>query len=200
MRKPKNRALTREDWTAAALGAIARGGIEAVRVEPLAAKLGATKGSFYWHFENRDALIEAALEEWERSGTEAVIEELERAPTPAERFQRIYAWTTEMPAKQRAVEIALLARPDHPAALRSVRRVARRRIEYTAEQLKQLGWDSNTALDRALLIFYLFVGYLVTTHVRPALLPGQEDARARYANVIFEALAAGGPGMSPPQT
>jgi DNA-binding transcriptional regulator YbjK len=44
-------------------------GIERVRVEPLAAKLGVTKGSFYWHFVNREALIEAALDAWVVRGT-----------------------------------------------------------------------------------------------------------------------------------
>src|SRR5260370_1248821 len=55
------RRLTRDDWITAALRAIADGGLAAVGVEPLAARLGATKGSFYWHFENRDALLEAAI-------------------------------------------------------------------------------------------------------------------------------------------
>jgi AcrR family transcriptional regulator len=46
-------------------------------VVPLAKQLGATKGSFYWHFANREALVEAALAEWEQSHTAAVIAEIE---------------------------------------------------------------------------------------------------------------------------
>ena len=57
-------ALTREDWTRAALLAIAEGGTGAVAVEPLAARLGATKGSFYWHFRSRSDLLAAALATW----------------------------------------------------------------------------------------------------------------------------------------
>ena len=57
--------MDREQWAEAALGAIATGGIKAVAVEPLAARLGVTKGSFYWHFADRRALIDAALERWE---------------------------------------------------------------------------------------------------------------------------------------
>ena len=55
--------LSREDWELAALDAIADGGIGAVAIEPLAAALGVTEGSFYAHFPSRDALIDAYLEE-----------------------------------------------------------------------------------------------------------------------------------------
>ena len=57
--------LTPEDWERAALAAIRDGGPEAVAVEPLARRLGVTKGSFYWHFANRDALLGAAIARWE---------------------------------------------------------------------------------------------------------------------------------------
>ena len=73
------RRLTRDDWITAALGAIADGGLAAVGVEPLAARLGATKGSFYWHFENRDALIEAAIGCWEKETTTDVVAEITAA-------------------------------------------------------------------------------------------------------------------------
>ncbi|MFC7482437.1 TetR/AcrR family transcriptional regulator [Luedemannella flava] len=72
----QRRRLTTEDWIDAALAAIAEGGVPAVAVEPLAARLGATKGSFYWHFANRDALLDAALARWEARTTTEVIEEI----------------------------------------------------------------------------------------------------------------------------
>ncbi len=58
--------LRREDWLKAARLALLRGGVEAVRVEKLARALRVTKGSFYWHFTNRSALLEQLLCEWER--------------------------------------------------------------------------------------------------------------------------------------
>jgi AcrR family transcriptional regulator len=57
--------LRREDWLRAARLALLTGGAAAVRVERLAEALGVTKGSFYWHFRNRDELLEALLREWE---------------------------------------------------------------------------------------------------------------------------------------
>src|SRR5499427_6528851 len=86
------RRLTREDWVTAALGAIADGGLAAVGVEPLAARLGATKGSFYWHFENRDALLETAIRRWEKETTTDVVAEITAAHgTPASQFRRLVA-------------------------------------------------------------------------------------------------------------
>jgi AcrR family transcriptional regulator len=74
--------LGREQWLTAAVAALIRGGLDAVAVEPLATSLGVTKGSFYWHFENRDALIAALVEQWEAVGTEQVIAELDAIAPP----------------------------------------------------------------------------------------------------------------------
>src|SRR5258708_23177360 len=109
------RRLTRGDWTTAALGGIADGGLAAVGVEPLAARLGATKGSFYWHFENRDALLEAAIGRWEKETTTDVVAEITAAhDAPASQFRRLVAAVIQ-PAAQRRVRPALPATPAHPA-------------------------------------------------------------------------------------
>jgi AcrR family transcriptional regulator len=188
MRKPGQRPLSPDDWARAALAAIARGGVGAVAVETVAAELGATKGSFYWHFKNRDALIQAALDRWEHEGTDAVIEELEREPDPATRLKKLLAAAFELGPTDRA-EIALLAHPDHPAALRAVRRVTERRITYISQQLEALEWDPGEALDRAMLMYYVYAGYLQMTHVAPDMIGG--DARRRHVELVFDALAAG---------
>jgi AcrR family transcriptional regulator len=74
--------LGREDWLRAARRALLTGGPAAVRVEPLAAALGVTKGSFYWHFADRGALLEALLREWEEERA-AALAELPDASGPA---------------------------------------------------------------------------------------------------------------------
>ena len=187
MRKPRQPRLTPDDWARAALAAIARGGIDAVAVETVAADLGATKGSFYWHFKDRDALIQAALDMWEQRRTEAVIEEFEREPDPAMRLKQILGAGFEFGRTDRA-EIVLLANPEHPAAVRAVRRVAERRITYIAEQLEKLGWDSAEALDRAVVLYYVYVGYLQMAHVTPHLI--SDAARRRHLDRVFDAFAA----------
>ncbi len=93
MRKRGGRAgsLTAEDWVRAALRALAKGGVGAVAVEPLAQQLGVTKGSFYWHFPTRDALLSAALEHWEKESTEAVIVAVDTIADPRDRLMRLGA-------------------------------------------------------------------------------------------------------------
>jgi AcrR family transcriptional regulator len=124
VRKRERPRLTPDDWAKAALEALARGGIDAVAVEPLAAELGATKGSFYWHFKNRDALVEAALRLWERRRTDAVIEFLDRVPDPAQRLRTLIEVAYEQGPGDR-VEIALLSNPGNRVAVRTMRRVSK---------------------------------------------------------------------------
>ena len=122
------RRLTRDDWITAALGAIADGGLAAVGVEPLATRLGATKGSFYWHFENRDALIEAAIGRWEKETTTDVIAEITAShDAPASQFQRLVVGVIER-AEQDRVGPALLASTTHPAVSQALERVTTARL------------------------------------------------------------------------
>src|SRR3954454_3334283 len=85
----KRESLTAADWSEAALRALAHGGLTAVAVEPLAKALGTTKGSFYWHFADRNALLEAALALWERRDTEGVIAALEETNDVATRLRNL---------------------------------------------------------------------------------------------------------------
>lgn len=188
-RKWRPGSLTPTDWARGALTAIARGGISAVAVESVAAELGATKGSFYWHFKNREALIRAALDLWEQSRTESVIEKLEHEHDPGERLRKLLEIVFERGPDDRA-EIALLADPGHPAATAAVRRVAERRTSYIAEQLEKLGWDQREAQDRAAILYYIYAGYLQTAHVAPEL--AGAGARRRYADLVIDTLVVRG--------
>ena len=84
-------SLAPRDWVIAGLTALADGGIDAVRVERLAKVLGTTKGSFYWHFADRPALLEAMLVLWEQEGTTDLIANVSDLDDPAERLRRITA-------------------------------------------------------------------------------------------------------------
>src|SRR5262245_28278931 len=77
--------LQRDDWVRAARRRLAASGVEAVRVEALARDLGATKGSFYWHFKDRPDLLAAVLREWEET-TDRLIAAAARESTPTERM------------------------------------------------------------------------------------------------------------------
>jgi AcrR family transcriptional regulator len=188
MRKSPRRALAPADWSSAAYRAIGHGGVDAVVVESLAAELGTTKGSFYWHFKNRDALLEAALDEWEARLTDAVIADLERVPEPGERLQKLVGAAFDLAALDAAAEVALLAQPEQPAVRRRVRRVTQRRLDYMATQLERLGWPADQSRERAILLYYLYVGSLQTRHVLPR--QANDATRRQQVELVFEGLAA----------
>ncbi|GAB2986198.1 TetR/AcrR family transcriptional regulator [Saccharothrix stipae] len=148
---------TRDDWTGVALRALAEGGVAAVAVEPLAARLGATKGSAYWHFPNREALLKATLERWEREHTEAVIEIVESVPEPLAKLRLLFATVLEN-VEDSAVELAMLAAKDDPAVEPVLRRVTDRRIGYLEELFAELGFDGDVAHQRAVLAYSVYLG------------------------------------------
>lgn len=74
--------LQRSDWILAGFQALVERGPEAVRVEPLARALGATKGSFYWHFKDMRALHAAMLEAWERLASTEITASVRQSDLP----------------------------------------------------------------------------------------------------------------------
>jgi AcrR family transcriptional regulator len=57
-------SISRDDWIDAAWDILGEAGVEGIRIEQLARKLSVTKGSFYWHFKNRQGLVDAMIERW----------------------------------------------------------------------------------------------------------------------------------------
>ena len=182
--------LRRDDWVEAALEAIAEGGLAAVAVVPLAERLGATKGSFYWHFASRQALIEAALAAWEQTTTSAVIAEIEAvADDPRQQLRLLFKRVTELAARDR-IELALLATADHPTVRPVLDRVTRRRIDFAAELFQRIGFSPADAKRRALLAYSAYLGYAQLVHATPQLLPRTQIARRAYLNEVLAALTS----------
>ena len=154
---PRRRPLSAADWVEAALTALAEGGLAAVAVEPLARRLGATKGSFYWHFPTRDALIAAALAEWERAETEQVIARVSVVRDPAERLRALAAASIEDRAGGLR-DAALAASADHPLVQPVLQRVTARRLAYLSELFVELGWPAAMARRRGLLLYSSYLG------------------------------------------
>jgi AcrR family transcriptional regulator len=139
--------------------ALATGGPDAVRVEALAKGLGVSKGGFYWHFDDRRALIGETLDSWEKTGTEDVIATVDGGPDdPRAKLRRLFELA---PAAKGlfAVELALrdFARRDRDVATR-LRRVDRRRMAYLRSLFGQFCPDEDDVEARAMLAYSLFVG------------------------------------------
>ncbi len=151
----KRPALNPADWVNAAIEVLVTRSIEHVRVEPLAKRLGATKGSFYWHFKDRAALLDAVIEEWTRRGViEATALTQTGTATARQQLRRLLDFRSLTTARWADLEIAMWAwsrryRPARIAALE----IDRRRLEYVYGLFKELGFSHEDARARAL-IFY----------------------------------------------
>jgi AcrR family transcriptional regulator len=158
-------------WIAGAFDALAAGGIDAVRVEPLAKTLDITKGSFYWHFADRRTLIDAMLGSWTQGRIEAIRQHTARRGAPATILRELAdLYTHRANLRGLAIELAIrsLARTDEPAA-RAVRSVDRERLRHVAELFGALGWPNGQAQDRAILFYsYLFGQSLLDAQAVPA--------------------------------
>ena len=190
MTNGKRQSLSADTWTAAALEALARGGLTAVAVEPLAKSLGTTKGSFYWHFTGRDALIAAALERWEQRDTDLVISAVSDAPDVATRLRRLLRLVFSAVhgnGGAGSVELALQASATHPMVAATLTRVTQRRMDYLTSLFTELGLTRSRARDRGLLAYTSFLGHAQLAHSTPDLLPAGR-AYATHVDRVVEAL------------
>jgi AcrR family transcriptional regulator len=155
----KNNRLSATDWAAAALDVIAEQGLAAVAVEPLARRLGVTKGSFYWHFPSRDALLIAALERWESVEQEQVFGKLEAVSDPRSRLRDLFQLVAHE-LRPHIIYSELLKALDHPAVQPVLQRVSQRRMDYLTATYRQAGMPRNDAINRARLLYAAYVGFL----------------------------------------
>ncbi len=172
--KPESTRLDSKAWVIAALEILAEQGIDGVRVEILAKKLGVTKGSFYWHFKDRDALFEAILDEWRRSATLRIIARLDQtAQTPTARLRHLINLPFQGARAERGadVELALRLWSRRDARARAaLGEVDQLRLRYIVSLLQDCGFESAPAQARAVLAYaFIRVG---TTLIGP----NDEDA------------------------
>jgi len=180
--------LSAHDWAEAALDAIGRRGVEGVAVEPLARELGVTKGSFYWHFPNREALLVAALERWEARETDEVLGRVEQETDPRARIKRLI---TEVNTSRRASRVyAALSSATKPAFVRDyVERVSRRRLDFIADCYAALGLSADVAGRWALMTYSVFLGSLQIRRDMPEQWPAADDpAFAEYVRFLMVSL------------
>jgi AcrR family transcriptional regulator len=159
-------------WVEAGLRALADGGPDAVRIDPLAKALGATRGSFYWHFADREALLAALLDRWERAATDDVLERVERRGGDVRaRLRRAGALTFSEELLPIDLAVRAWARRD-PAVAARLGRVDNRRLAYLRTLFGALTGDPGEVEARATLAFSLLIG----SHFMAADHPGRSRA------------------------
>lgn len=151
--------LSSADWEAGALDLLAEQGVSAVAVEPLARRLGVTKGSFYWHFPSREALLVAALERWEKTEQETVFGQLEAVSEPRARLKALFQLVAHE-LKPHVIYSELLKALDHPVVKPVLSRVSERRLDYLTATYRQAGLGRVDAQNRARLLYAAYVGFL----------------------------------------
>ena len=151
--------VTRDSWLEAGLAAIARHGVEGVRVEVLAKDLGVTKGGFYRRFRDRAALLEAILQSWS-AGRIAAIEQqtsLDGATARDRLRALIRLYSERMNTAGMAIELAIRqwARSDEAAAT-AVARVDAARLKNVGQLYRATGLSGDEA-DAQAFLFYCFI-------------------------------------------
>ncbi len=148
--------LDREAWISFALSVLAEEGLEGLRVEVLARRLNVTKGSFYWHFKDRQALLNAVATHWRDQRIAEVEAQANIAPEQAR--EQIHAvinhYATQPNHTRMRMELALRdwARRDALVAA-AVEAVDQARLRSTARLFELAGFSAEDAHTRALLTF-----------------------------------------------
>jgi AcrR family transcriptional regulator len=148
----------RRTWIEAGLRALATGGPDAVRIEPLADALGVSRGGFYWHFDNRKALLEEMLDSWERASIDEVLERVEHeGGDPRSRLRRAGALTFSDWLLPIDLAVRDWSRRD-PEVAKRLGLVYNRRMEYLRTQFGEFCDDEKDIEARSMLAFSLLIG------------------------------------------
>jgi AcrR family transcriptional regulator len=152
-------------------------GIDHVRVDVLAGELNVTRGSFYWHFRDREDLLRRVLQAWREVSTVQLTQRLEVARSdPRELLADVITLPFRGRAAVRAARIELAirawARRD-PMAQQALDEADSSRIRYHQTLFRALGFAPDEAAHRAFLLY----GY----EVAESLMPRQGSAAARDA-------------------
>jgi AcrR family transcriptional regulator len=178
--------LSREDWIKAATRLIAQEGVQAVAVEPLALALGVTKGSFYWHFQNRDELIHASLEAWEQDQSADVVARYAGIADPRARL-RVLLFAAFEDLENGKFFAALAASSEDARVQPYLRRATERRLAFGAESFQALGFGKEEARERALLAYAAYAGYFQLLRSTPQAVAAVTDLSG-YVRRLADAL------------
>jgi AcrR family transcriptional regulator len=184
--EPERAALTPAAWTDAATEVLVDQGIDHVRVDVLARQLGVTRGSFYWHFRDREALLRSVLQAWNERTTDQLTRRLETAHAdPAEQLRDVISLPFRGRAATRGarIELAIRAWARRDAMARqAVDASDANRMAYIAQVFSALGFAPAEARSRAFLLYAYVVGESLMANQGGA---AQRQERARFVERLM---------------
>lgn len=184
MEVPARKTLTRDDWATAGLAALVEGGPDAVRIEPVAARLGTTKGSAYWHFADRADLLRAVLDLWVAKHTVAIRDRVDAdGGTPRERLKRLLDIVSRA-AEQSPADMLLVASAD-PDVRAAVVKATQLRVAYVEQLIREDGTLGPEARSRAVLAYAAYLGHASLTSAVPGLVPHRRADRRRIEESLL---------------
>ena len=156
-----NVKATREDWLDLALSVLAVEGVANVTVLNLSERLEVSRSSFYWYFKNRDELLDALLDRWDRLNTRSIVNEAnERAATVNEAVCNVFRCWVNPAIFSPRLDFAVREWARRSVSVRrSLDRSDRVRTEALKALFVRFGYDDEDALVRARVLYYMQIGY-----------------------------------------
>ena len=156
-----NVKATRDDWLDIALSVLAVEGVDHVTVLSLSERLGVSRSSFYWYFKNRDELLDALLDRWDRLNTRSIVAEAqEAAATVNEAVCNVFRCWVNSAIFSPRLDFAVrewARRSTH--VRRALDRSDRVRTEAVKALFVRFGYEDEDALVRARALYYMQIGY-----------------------------------------
>jgi AcrR family transcriptional regulator len=158
----KSVPLQPDNWIRAAFARLASEGIESVRIELLARDLGVSKGSFYWHFRDREDLLTCVLDRWESDEVEwlAATDVTMRA---AARWARFVEHCADLNRARLESAVRGWAQRDEAKSTRISSRISgidKKRTAHIASVLRDIGFTTPSAASWSDLALLVYLGWL----------------------------------------
>ncbi|HPQ94881.1 MAG: TetR/AcrR family transcriptional regulator [Thiothrix sp.] len=160
MGKPERGTLTRHDWLKAACRVLVSEGIHRVRILTLAADLGVTRGSFYWHFDNRADLLEALIDDWRQRNTGVLLSAAASSTDFVERILAVAECWTDTHLYDPEMDTALRSWAAHDARVAALVQLEDgKRLQAFERIFTDHGLPVTEAAIRAKVFYYTQIGY-----------------------------------------
>jgi AcrR family transcriptional regulator len=158
----KTAPLQPDNWIRAAFARLANEGIESVRIELLARDLGVSKGSFYWHFRDREDLLTCVLDRWEADEIDwlAATDVNMRA---AARWARFVEHCADLTRARLESAVRGWAQRDESMTARISARISgidKKRTAHIASVLRDIGFAVPSAASWSDLALLVYLGWL----------------------------------------